>query len=683
MLNKKYFSSIIFFLFIALFISLFLGAQDKSLAASQPASYETYCPYQERPEDLSAKVAVDAPKLTDKGDFYFSKKGKVHLLRSRDQVAITGEPSLIEQMIKGVKKGKGHEKKKLGKRKNTHLYTFQDVGEEDLAAEIIDKLKDKSEVQFISPVFYSSQSGLAMILTDEITVKLKEGYSENDLLAVNPPHIKMRKAGKFRKNVYLLSVKKAKEKDLFEIAQWYKGLEIIEWSHPVFLCEIKLHWEPNDPHFSEQWHLKNTGQGGGSLEADVDANQAWDLAVIDNGVQTNHPDLAANIWTNPNAGAPDLHGWNFYDDNNVVDPIDPEDNHGTACAGVIASCNNTLGGVGIAPLTTILPIKIIEGKNAFCSDDKIADAISYAAQYADILSCSWYVPNYPDVEEAIQDAVRYGRGDKGCQVFFSTGNEADGFEEFVSSKYIPPNLFLDGSCAISPGWHTYGFVYRKDPDGVSGGEDSVWLDCIQFPSGTVEFFGDGIPQGWYSWAGWNGYPASIPAYWSTVDDNKHYFYGADVKSVKSGDIWHDQYTYLEVPKYSAVANRSTDAQTTPNYPARYDETIAVGASTNYNYRSCYSQYGSQLDFVAPSDGGTRFIYTTDRTGSDGYGSGDYTDTFGGTSAACPLAAGIAALILAREPDLTWVQMRQRLRDTADKIGPVNYSNGGLGRNIYQ
>ena len=124
MFNKKYFSSVIFFLFIALFISLFLGTQDESRAASKPASYESYCPYQEQLKDLTEKAMTDAPKLTDKGDFYFSKKGKVHLLRSKNQVAITGESSRIEQMIKGVKKGKGHEKKSLGKQKHTYLYTF-------------------------------------------------------------------------------------------------------------------------------------------------------------------------------------------------------------------------------------------------------------------------------------------------------------------------------------------------------------------------------------------------------------------------------------------------------------------------------------------------------------------------------------------------------------------------------
>jgi hypothetical protein len=207
----------------------------------------------------------------------------------------------------------------------------------------------------------------------------------------------------------------------------------------------------------------------------------------------------------------DLHGWNFYEDSNVVDPTDSEENHGTSCAGIIAACNNLVGGIGIAPQTIILPIKF----SGLATSVQIAEAISYAAQYADILSCSWGAPDdFPDIHSAIQDAVQNGRGGKGCQVFFSTGNDADGFKKMVASEEIDPGTFLPGSSAISPGWHTYGFVYRKDSDGVSGEEDSVWIDNVCFPNGEIEFFGSDIPEeGWYSGAGWNGYPPSLPICW--------------------------------------------------------------------------------------------------------------------------------------------------------------------------
>jgi len=99
--------------------------------------------------------------------------------------------------------------------------------------------------------------------------------------------------------------------------------------------------------------------------------------------------------------------------------------------------------------------------------------------------------------------------------------------------------------------------------------------------------------------------------------------------------------------------------------------IAVGASTSYDCRAAYSQFGPELDLIAPSSGGglTNAVVTTDRTGSAGYASGDYFSDFGGTSSAAPLAAGIAGLVLSRNPGLTATQVREILERSADKVNP--------------
>ena len=98
---------------------------------------------------------------------------------------------------------------------------------------------------------------------------------------------------------------------------------------------------PNDPNFNLQYGLHNTGQTGGTSDADIDAPAAWDkthgytgtvVGVIDTGVNYNHPDLAANIWSNPNEIAgngvdddsngfiDDIRGWDFANnDNNPMD----------------------------------------------------------------------------------------------------------------------------------------------------------------------------------------------------------------------------------------------------------------------------------------------------------------------------------------------------------------------------
>lgn len=101
--------------------------------------------------------------------------------------------------------------------------------------------------------------------------------------------------------------------------------------------------------------------------------------------------------------------------------------------------------------------------------------------------------------------------------------------------------------------------------------------------------------------------------------------------------------------------------------ASYDKVISVAASTDQDLRSFYSDFGTTVDICAPSNGGINGIATTDISGPDGYSSGDYTNQFGGTSSAAPLAAGVAALVLSVDPSLDRVAVQQLLQDTARKI----------------
>lgn len=124
--------------------------------------------------------------------------------------------------------------------------------------------------------------------------------------------------------------------------------------------------------------------------------------------------------------------------------------------------------------------------------------------------------------------------------------------------------------------------------------------------------------------------------------------------------------------------------------ATHPEVIAVAACNSRDEKSNYSNFGKEISICAPSSGtGGRGILTSDVRGTfqfqgqtfeAGYEAGDYTKTFGGTSSATPLVAGICALMLSANPALTAKQVKQILQSTARQVGDLNsYVNG---RSIY-
>jgi subtilisin family serine protease len=125
--------------------------------------------------------------------------------------------------------------------------------------------------------------------------------------------------------------------------------------------------------------------------------------------------------------------------------------------------------------------------------------------------------------------------------------------------------------------------------------------------------------------------------------------------------------------------------------ASFEKVIAVAACNDQGQRSAYSDFGEAVWCCFPSNDGlpslTPGIWTTDRTGPLGYNSGritqgdaagNYTNRFGGTSSACPGVAGMVALILSRNPNLRWDEVRDILKRAVDRIDEVegNYSENG-------
>ncbi|MCY1046849.1 S8 family peptidase [Corallococcus sp. bb12-1] len=137
---------------------------------------------------------------------------------------------------------------------------------------------------------------------------------------------------------------------------------------------------PNDPEFERLWSLRNTGQSGGLTGADIQAAGAWGvttgssdvvLATIDSGIDYTHPDLAANVWTNPaelpgngidddrNGYIDDVHGINAIGTGSG-DPMD-DGNHGTHVAGILGAVGgNNLGVTGVNWKVKILACKFLD-----------------------------------------------------------------------------------------------------------------------------------------------------------------------------------------------------------------------------------------------------------------------------------------------------------------------------------
>ena len=205
--------------------------------------------------------------------------------------------------------------------------------------------------------------------------------------------------------------------------------------------------EPSDTAFTSLWGLHNTGQNGGKADADIDAPEAWDyttgsrsvlVGVIDTGIDHTHPDLAANMWINPNEIAAngldddnngyvdDVRGWDFA--NNDNNPMD-DHLHGTHCAGTIGGVgNNGKGVVGVCWQVSLVGLKFLSSSGSGTISDA-TEAVAYGTQIGvDMTSNSWGGGGYSLLLKSTIDAA----GTANILFIAAAGNESSNSDSEVS-----------------------------------------------------------------------------------------------------------------------------------------------------------------------------------------------------------------------------------------------------------
>lgn len=256
-----------------------------------------------------------------------------------------------------------------------------------------------------------------------------------------------------------------------ELCAAYRALEIVEYCQPNHA--IQPAWVPDDPSyhssgtlgpFDDLWGLKR-----------MEVERAWNVtrgrsangepvvvAVVDTGVDYTHPDLAENIWVNPddppgdvpdgcdrvampgidpadddcNQLVDDVRGWDFGSNDN--DPRDPI-GHGTHVAGTIAAvANNSLGIVGVAPEVQILSVKAFDD-NGGAFEATLFDGVEYAAaEGALVINASWGCvypcPENPAGEEMVRTLSRANR-----VIVFAAGN-SNNTVDLYSPENLPESL---------------------------------------------------------------------------------------------------------------------------------------------------------------------------------------------------------------------------------------------------
>ncbi|HPF98514.1 MAG TPA: S8 family serine peptidase [Kiritimatiellia bacterium] len=296
------------------------------------------------------------------------------------------------------------------------------------------------------------------------------------------------------------------------LADTLRGVKGVASADPLLARQHEKRYTPNDTLFSDQWHLVNTGQIGGTPGIDVNVTNVWDtyrgsgvyIGICDDGLQTSHEDLSANVNT--------IIDWDWNGGDGSPDPNTAQDFHGSACAGVAAGRgNNALGICGGAPQATLVGMRLIAG---YVDDATEAQAMLHSNTIIWIKSNSWgpvdngYTLAGPGsvTRAALSNGVHNGRGGKGTIYLWAGGNGLQyndnvNYDGYANSVYTIAIAALDntggqsyysepGACLLvtAPSSGSNGGITTTDLMGSSGYNSGAGWDLAD-PNYTAYFGG--------------------------------------------------------------------------------------------------------------------------------------------------------------------------------------------------
>ena len=495
----------------------------------------------------------------------------------------------------------------------------------------------------------------------------------------------------------------------------------VEFAEPNYILNAQA--LPDDTRFLLQWGLHNSGQvvSGyvGTAGSDIDAQNAWDIstgagtvlvAVVDTGCDLNHPDLADNIWANPqeiadngidddgNGFIDDVHGWDFMDmDSNPQDAS----GHGSHVAGIIAAAgDNDRGIAGVAWNVRILPLRFMNAFNQGSTSDAIS-AINYAvAMGARIINCSWggsgYSASLYNTMASTDALFVCAAGNDGVNLddspFYPASFNADNVISVAASDQ------MDGLCGFSNFSTTIVNVaapgVRIYSTGV--GRRTIWSES--FEDGSLSEM-----AGWSTGGSGDTWGIGGPPGYSAL---KMLALSPDGDYENSADTWV-QAPDLDlsdaagsVVTFSLIGSSqpgvdllyldvSTDAQTWYNRPLMVGGTIEDSgiSGTLYYFSTVTADLGPwdrfprlYLRFRFHSDPGTAAdgFYIDDialKAGAEQ----DIYQYMQGTSMAAGYVSGIAALIQSENDSLSPLEIRSLIEDSVDPIEDLVGSTAAGGR----